>query len=119
MLIMKSGKRQTMKGIELPNQERIRMLGAKESYKFLGVLEADTIKQAEMKEKVRKVYIRRTRKLIKAMLCCRNLFKEINTSEIPFERNSGPFLKWTREELRQMDERARELMTAQNLTLKK
>ena len=39
-------------GIKLPNQEKIRMLGEKETCKYLGILEADTIKQMEMKEKV-------------------------------------------------------------------
>ena len=38
-------------GIELSNQEKIRMLGEKEIYEYLVILEADTIKQAEMKEK--------------------------------------------------------------------
>ena len=33
------------------NQESITMLGEKENYKYLGMLEADTIKQAEIKEK--------------------------------------------------------------------
>ena len=39
-----------MEGIELPNQEKIRMLREKETYKYLGILEVDTIKQADMKE---------------------------------------------------------------------
>ena len=38
-------------GIELSNQERIRTLGEKETYKYLGILEADTIKQVDMKDK--------------------------------------------------------------------
>ena len=54
MLIMKSGKRHLTNGMELPNQEKIRSLGEKETYKYLGILEADTIKQVEMKEKLRK-----------------------------------------------------------------
>ena len=33
MLIMKCGKRQTTEGIEVPNQEKIRTLGEKETYK--------------------------------------------------------------------------------------
>ena len=33
MLMMKSGKRQTVEGIELLNQESIRILGEKENYK--------------------------------------------------------------------------------------
>ena len=40
---------------ELPNQEKkIRVLGEKETYKYLGILEVDTIKHAKMKEKIKK-----------------------------------------------------------------
>ena len=48
---MKSGKRHLTDGIELPNQDKIRTLEEKETYKYLGILEADTIKQVEIKEK--------------------------------------------------------------------
>ena len=44
MLVMKSGKRNMTNGMELPNQEKIKMLGEKESYKYFEILEADTIK---------------------------------------------------------------------------
>ena len=37
-------------GIKLPNQENIRTLREKKTYKYLGILELDIIKQAEMKE---------------------------------------------------------------------
>ena len=47
----KQKKRQITDEIELANQERIRMLREKETYKYLGILEADTIGQGEMKEK--------------------------------------------------------------------
>ena len=49
----KKGKKETSEGIELPSQEKIRTLGEKENYKYLGILEADMIKQTEMKEKVK------------------------------------------------------------------
>ena len=42
MLVMKSGKQYMTEGIELPNQEKIEMLGEKETYKYLGILEAET-----------------------------------------------------------------------------
>ena len=48
---MKSGKRHRTDGMELPNQEKIKTLGEKETYKYFGILEADTIKYVEMKEK--------------------------------------------------------------------
>ena len=54
MLIMKGEKRQMTEGIELTNQKKIRMLEQKETYKYLGILEADTIKHVEMKEKFKK-----------------------------------------------------------------
>ena len=43
-----------MEGIELPNQEKIKMFGENEIYKYLGILEADAIKQEEMKEESKK-----------------------------------------------------------------
>ena len=43
-------------GAELPDQV-IRTLGEKETYKYVGILEADTIKQQEIKEKIKKEYI--------------------------------------------------------------
>ena len=36
-------------------------LGENETYKYLGILEADTIKQAEIKEKIQKEYLRKTK----------------------------------------------------------
>ena len=43
MIVIKSGKRHITDGMELPNQE-IRTLWENETYKYLGILEADTIK---------------------------------------------------------------------------
>ena len=54
MVIMKSGKRQITEGIELPNQEKVRKLREKETYKYLWTLEVETIKQAGIKEKIKK-----------------------------------------------------------------
>ena len=78
---------------------------------ILGILEADTIKQQEMKEKIKKEYLRRARKLLETKLYSRNLVKGINTWAVPLVRYLGPFLKWTREELKQMDQKTRKLMT--------
>ena len=64
-----------------------------------------------MKDKIQKEYLRRTRKLLETKLCSRNLIKGINTWVVPLVRYSGPFLKCTRNELKQMDQRTRKLMT--------
>ena len=111
MLVMKIGQRQLTDGMELPNKDKIKTLVENETYKYLGILEADTIKQAEMKEKIQKEYLRRTRKLLEIKFNSRNLIKGINTLAVPLGRYSGPFLEWTRDELKQMDQRTRQLMT--------
>ena len=51
-----------------PSQDKIRTLGEKETYKYLDILEADTIKQVEMKDKIQKDYRRRTRTRDKTLL---------------------------------------------------
>ena len=53
-MVMKSGKRHLTDGIELPSQDKIRTLGKKETYKYMGILEADTIKQVGIKDKINK-----------------------------------------------------------------
>ena len=64
MLVMKSGKRHLTDGMELPNKDKIKTFAENETYKYLVTLEADTIKQSEMKEKIQKEYLRRTTKLL-------------------------------------------------------
>ena len=95
MLVMKSGKRHLMDGMELPNKDKIRTLGEKETYKYYDILGDDIIKQMEMKEKIKKEYLRRNKKLIETKLCNRNLIKGINTWAVSLVRYSGLFLKWT------------------------
>ena len=111
LLVMKIGKRHLTDGIELPNQDKIKTLAQNETYKYLGILEPDTIKQVEMKNKIQKEYVRRTGKLLEIKLNSRNLIKGINIWPVSLVRYSGPFLKWTRDELRQMDKKTRKLMT--------
>ena len=45
MPIMKSKKREITEIIEMPNQESIRTLEEKENYKYLTIVEADTVKE--------------------------------------------------------------------------
>ena len=63
------------------------------------------------KKKLKKEYLRRTRKVLETILCSKNLIKGINTWAVPLARYLGPFLKWTRRELIQMDQRTRKLKT--------
>ena len=103
---MKSGIWYMTEGIELPNQENIWTLRERETYKYLGLLEADTIKQEQMEEQIEKEYFRRTKKLLETKLYTRNFIKGINTWAVPLVRYSGNswsepeknFNKWTSEQ---------------------
>ena len=85
---MKSRKRQMTEGIKLQNQGKIRKFLKKETYKYLGMLEADTLKQVEIKETNFKIFLR-TRKLLETGLYCRKLIKGINTWAV---RHTGLYL---------------------------
>ena len=74
-------------------------------------MKADTIKLAGMKETILKEYLWRTSKLLETKLHSRNRNKGINNWAVPLVIYSGPFFKWTREELQQMGQRTRKLMT--------
>ena len=82
MLIMRSRKRQIVKGIELPIQKRISIHREKENYKYSGILEVNTIKQAEMKEKITKVCLYQIRKILKIKLYSRKFIERKNTRAI-------------------------------------
>ena len=71
-----------MEGIEQPNQKRIRTLREKKNYKYLGIVEVDTIKLVEIEEKIQKEYLRWMIKLLKTNFCSRNLIKRINTRAV-------------------------------------
>ena len=53
----------------------------------------------------------RTKKLFETKLSSRNIIKGINTSDVSHVRYSGPLLRCTRDEFKQMDQRTRKLMT--------
>ena len=114
MLTMSSGKRHMPEGIELPNQvkknQKIKQNSwKKETKKYLGILEADTIKYEEMEEKIRKQYLKRMRKPLETKIHRRNI-KEINAWAASLVRYSGSFLKWTREELKQINQKIKLMM---------
>ena len=60
MLVIKKGKMVTSDDTELPNEKVIKSLEG-ESYKYLGVLEADEVMVRKMKDNVKKEYYGRTR----------------------------------------------------------
>ena len=50
-------------------------------------------------------------KLLETKLHNRNLIQGINSQTVNLQRYSGPFLKWTRKEVQQIDQRTRKPIT--------
>ena len=64
-LVMEKGKIVKSVGIELPDGKVMKFIQEGESYKYLGILEADKFLEEKMKLNVSKEYIRRLRKVKK------------------------------------------------------
>ena len=101
-------------GIQLPNDTIIKSLVEGESYKYLGVLEADEVMVNEMKNKVKKEYYRRVRKVLETKLNSGNVFKVIKIWAVSVVRYSAACLQWSRLELQEIDRRTRKSLTMQN-----
>ena len=106
---MRRGRLVRSEGIVLPDENKIRVIGENNSYKYLGVLEADQIKREEMKEELR---MAKLRKLLQSKLNGGNTVKAINTWAVSLLRYSAPFVNWTRCKLKEMDRMTRKYMHA-------
>ena len=100
---MKSGKRDLTHGMELPIRTRLERSERTKPINTWASWRLTPSNKRRWKKKLRKN--------ISGELSSRNLIKGINTWTVPHIRYSGPFLKWTREELKQMDQKTRKLMT--------
>uniref|UniRef100_A0A1X7SMI5 Reverse transcriptase domain-containing protein n=1 Tax=Amphimedon queenslandica TaxID=400682 RepID=A0A1X7SMI5_AMPQE len=110
VLCLKRGVVVECEGIELPDGEVMRSVES-EGYKYLGILEMDNILSAQMKEKVKREYLRRVRAVLESRLHGRNKIVGINTWAIALLRYGGGILDWKKEELQSLDRKTRKLMT--------
>ena len=111
VVTLKRGRRVESRGIKLPDGEEMTEPDC-EGYKYLGVLEIDTIMCSEMKAKVKDVYLRRLRLLLKSKLNGRNLFLAITSWAVEVIRYSAAFIGWTKNETRELDRHTRRMMSA-------
>ena len=92
MLVMEKGKIVKSVGIELPDGKVTKSLQEGESYKYLGILEADKFLEKKMKLNVSKEYVRRIRKVLKSKLNGGNLVHGVNTWVVSLLRYSAAFV---------------------------
>ena len=111
MLVMEKGKIVKSVGIELPYGKVIKSLQEGESYKYLGILEADKFLEERMKLNVSKEYIRRLRKVLKSKLNGGNLLRGVNAWAVSLLRYSAAFVSWRKSEVQAIDRKTRKLVT--------
>ena len=64
-----------------------------------------------MKEQLKKEYIRRVRNVLKSKLNGGNIISGINSRAVSFVRYGAGIIKWTKNELEELDRKTRKLMT--------
>ena len=114
ILVMKKWKMVKSEGITLSNVKVIKSLEEGESYKYLGLVEADEVMVNEMKDEVKKQHYRRVRKVVETKLNSGNVFKAINTWAVSVVRYSVAFLGFSRLQLEEINRRIRKLLTMHN-----
>ena len=102
---MEKGKIVKSVGIELPDGKVIKSLQESESYKYLGILEADKFLVEKVKLHVSKEYIRRLRKILKSKLNSGNLVRGVNTWAIFLLRYTVAFVSLRKSEVQAIDEK--------------
>ena len=110
-LAITKGKVTQTEGLNLPNNN-IKGLNLDETYKYLGILQADDIKHKQVKKKTSTEYNKRVRKILKSKLNGGNTIKAINSWAVPVVRYTAGIIDWTQAELEDMDRKTRKLMSA-------
>ena len=105
------GKITETQGLNLPNNN-IKGLNLDETYKYLGILQADDIKNKQVKKKTLSEYNKWARKILKSKLNGGNIIKAINSWAVPVVRYTAGIIDWTQADLEDLDRKTRKLMTA-------
>ena len=110
VLTVKHGKVARSEGMSMPDGKTI-MTIEENGYKYIGILEADDMKHDEMKDQIRKEYVRRIRKILKSKLNVGNIISAINSRAFAVARYGGGIIRWTKRELEELDRKTRKLLT--------
>ena len=109
MLEMKRRKVVQSEEIELLSGETIKSLEDEKGYKYVGVLQFDSVKCKEMKDIITKEYYRNSRKI--KSLNAGNSIKAINAIAVSVIRYRAGIVAWRINELEAIDRKTRQLLT--------
>jgi len=100
------------KNFEMETGETIEALTLQEdSYKYLGIMQLNTIQHEQVKTLVKKEYYRRICSILQTQLSGKHKIIAINTLAIPVVRYPTGIVKWTQTEVLKMDTKTRKMLT--------
>ena len=104
VLIMKRGKVVKSEGISMLDGNMMKNI-EEGVYKYFGILEAVGVKHKEMKDQIKKEYIRRVRNILKPKLNRGNIILAININSraVSIVRHGAGIISWTKIELEELD----------------
>ena len=110
VLIMKTGKLVKTEGKSMHNGKVIKNI-EEGGYKYLGILEADSIKQEEMKGQIKKESTRSVKNILKSKLNGWNIISTINSKSVSIVKSGAVIICCTKMKLEELDRKTRKLVT--------
>ncbi|KAF2892636.1 hypothetical protein ILUMI_13535 [Ignelater luminosus] len=90
-------------GIEMEDSDLIKELGENETYKYLDINKTRGIDETQVKDRLRREYIRRLRKVLKSELNSRNKMLVIGEIAVPVLQYSFGVVNWKIKKLENID----------------
>ena len=110
VLIMKTGKLVKTEGKSMHNGKVIKNI-EEGGYKYLEILEADSIKQEEMKGQIKKESTRSVKNILKSKLNGWNIISTINSKSVSIVKSGAVIICCTKMKLEELDRKTRKLVT--------
>ena len=98
-------------GITLPNGQQIKQIDKENGYKYLGILEADKMKDTEMKECTTREPLRREINLMKVKMNVGNVILALNSSTVLVIWYETVVVPWRKDKLEEIDGKTRKFLT--------
>ena len=108
---MKGGKWTNEEHYDTTDNKRITHMTEEEVYKYLGILQTNTMKEEAVKTQVKQSMLKRIRQILKSKLSGLNTTKAVNTYAIPVTTYTYGITKWTNTELEDLNRSIRTAFT--------
>lgn len=93
------------------SENSFKQLKNEDHYVYLGIDENENIHHSQMKEKIRKEYYKRVRKIFQSELNAKNKISAVNSLAVPVVSYGFNVINWTIQEIKSLDVKTRKLLT--------